>query len=108
MMRDKGLQPERTAMSWLRTQLVLFGASLLLFRTYITHDYTYLALLSFIGIAITFVFSRYIQRRFEKPFTNPNTTSPIDYQVKIWLSVTVSILAFSYALYSLVHHWKTL
>ncbi|QIA65627.1 DUF202 domain-containing protein [Vibrio astriarenae] len=37
MNQVKGLQKERTALSWLRTQLVLFGIGIILFRFSMSH-----------------------------------------------------------------------
>ncbi|MEZ9566680.1 DUF202 domain-containing protein [Vibrio artabrorum] len=106
MIRDKGLQPERTAISWLRTQLVLFGAGLLLLRTYFVYDYILLALSSLVGIVLTFCFSTYIQCRFRKTFTNKNAITKYEYITKSLLSATVSLLALCYAIFSLIQIWK--
>ncbi|UPR30254.1 DUF202 domain-containing protein [Vibrio crassostreae] len=106
MIRDKGLQPERTAMSWLRTQLVLFGAGLLLLRTYFVYDHILLALSSLIGIVLTFCFSTYIQLRFRQTFTDKNAITKYEYVAKFLLSATVSLLALCYAIFSLMQIWK--
>ncbi|PSW43233.1 DUF202 domain-containing protein [Photobacterium leiognathi] len=105
MIRDKGLQPERTAMSWLRTQLVLFGTSLLLSRTYFVHHNKLLALTTLFCIILAFIFSIYIQRRFEKGFTNLNAISSLEYKAKVLLSITVALLAFCYALFNFFRLW---
>ncbi len=69
MTRDPGLQPERTSMSWLRTQLVLFGMGLVIFKISEINGYNGIAIMGVIAMVFAVCCNLYTQKRFNKLFT---------------------------------------
>ena len=99
MNKDPGLQPERTAMSWLRTQLVLFALGLLFFK--VTEQYAF-PRLSLIGILMMFsaiLGTVYCRFRFTQVFENMMTVTRTEYWVKRYLSSLITLMTVGYLIY---------
>lgn len=79
MNKDNGLQRERTALSWLRTQLVLFGIGIVLFRYALFHEQPAIYITSVIAILIAFSCSLFSSHR-----------------IKLIVSTIIFLLAFTY------------
>ena len=98
MTRDPGLQPERTAMSWIRTQLLMFGAGLLLFKIGESNEQYLVAGLGIFCICIAAASTLYLKQRFTKLFSNETAVSRWEFEVKQWLSALLALMAFGYLL----------
>ncbi len=96
MTRDPGLQPERTSMSWLRTQLVLFGAGLLVFKVADNYGVTSISIAGLVAMVFSIYCSFYTQKRFSKLFTNASAMKAQEQNIKKILSAIVCLLSISY------------
>ncbi|MGF1724778.1 DUF202 domain-containing protein [Photobacterium nomapromontoriensis] len=88
-MRDPGLQPERTEMSWLRTELVMCVVGIALIRVGIlTHSLWLTAVgILFITFAVTLTYYSHI--RFTQRFSNAIAVTPREVNVKRLLSTII-------------------
>lgn len=101
-MRDPGLQPERTEMSWLRTELVMCVVGIALMRVGI---FTHSLLLTAVGIiVITFAvtLTYYSHIRFTQRFTNAMAVTPRETVVKCLLSSVLIGANVSYLMFMFV------
>lgn len=96
MIRDPGLQPERTAMSWMRTQLLLFVVSALIFRIAEWKDVHWLALISILTMLFSAISTLYVRQRFESILNVLNLVGRIELLFKMILSISVFSLASAY------------
>ncbi|MGV2986103.1 DUF202 domain-containing protein [Vibrio sp. E150_011] len=92
--RDKGLQPQRTSMSWLRTQLVLLLVVFAYLRVTLAMEYP--TLICLLAGAFTMMGSLYAQNRFSQDFSNSMAVSRLESFIKISLSAIVLLLSTSY------------
>ncbi|MGR5062353.1 DUF202 domain-containing protein [Photobacterium sp. DNB22_13_2] len=96
MSRDPGLQPERTAMSWLRTQLVLFALGLLFLKVTQQSDIIVLPAIGVIAMLSAILGTFYCRYRFTQIFDNDMTVSAKEYGIKLFLSSLILLLAAGY------------
>jgi uncharacterized membrane protein YidH (DUF202 family) len=96
MNRDPGLQPERTAMAWLRTQLVLFVISALVFRVAEQNDLHWLAMIAVFAMLFSALSTQYVRKRFENIIVQSDLIGVLEVVIKKVLSFAVIILAFVY------------
>ncbi|MGF1739151.1 DUF202 domain-containing protein [Photobacterium satsumensis] len=99
MNKDPGLQPERTAMSWLRTQLVLFTIGLLFLKVTQQSVITSLPVMGVIALLSAILGMFYCRYRFTQIFDNNTTVSAKEYWVKSYLSVLIALIAIGYFVY---------
>jgi uncharacterized membrane protein YidH (DUF202 family) len=96
MTRDPGLQPERTSMSWLRTQLVLFAIGLLIFKIANSYGDIVASILGFISMIFAISCSFYTQRRFRPFFIKTPSITVQEQNIKKILTGIISILSLCY------------
>lgn len=96
MSRDPGLQPERTAMSWLRTQLLLFVISALVFRIAEQNDQHWFTAISVATMLFSALSTQYVRKRFENIIVQSDLISNLELVIKKVLSFAVIILALAY------------
>jgi uncharacterized membrane protein YidH (DUF202 family) len=96
MNRDPGLQPERTAMAWLRTQLLLFVISALVFRISEQNNLHWLTAISVITMLFSALSTQYVRKRFENIIVQSNLIGGLEVVIKKVLSFMVIILACAY------------
>ncbi len=96
MNREPGLQPERTSMSWLRTQLLLFIIGVLIVKTSTHMNYQGLAIFGGGAILISLSVFLYVRMRFVKNIVNYKSVGVIDCLVKFFLSIFISFLSTLY------------
>jgi uncharacterized membrane protein YidH (DUF202 family) len=96
MNRDPGLQPERTAMAWLRTQLLLFVISALVFRISEQNNLHWLTAISVITMLFSALSTQYVRKRFENIIVQSNLIGGLEVVIKKVLSFMVIILACVY------------
>ncbi|WEM41196.1 DUF202 domain-containing protein [Photobacterium sp. DA100] len=99
MNSDPGLQPERTAMSWLRTQLVLFALGLLFLKVTEHSHFIALPIMGFITMLLAILASLYSRYRFTQVFENNMTVSANECWIKQSLSLLIALLAIGYLAY---------
>lgn len=97
MTRDPGLQPERTSMSWLRTQLVLFALGLLLFKIADNQGVTSISIAGIIAMSFAICCSFYTRKRFGKLFTDTSVMKATEQNIKKMLSAIVCLISIGYA-----------
>lgn len=93
MNRDPGLQPERTAMSWLRTQLVLFALGVACFKVAAGQLQLVVALLGIITMATSILTTFYKRARFRQLFHDTMAVGHREYNIKRALSILNVLLA---------------
>lgn len=96
LIRDKGLQPERTSMSWLRTQLVLFCVGLIYIRG--TVEFAPLVWIGLTAMVFASVSTLYNKIRFTRQFFDRMAASRDEARVKVALSAVILLLSGSYLL----------
>ncbi len=96
MTRDPGLQPERTSMSWLRTQLVFFGMGLLFFKIAEGRGVISITLIGLITMVFAIYCSLYTQNRFNKLFTNASALKAQEQIIKKVMSGITCLLSLCY------------
>jgi uncharacterized membrane protein YidH (DUF202 family) len=96
MNRDPGLQPERTAMAWLRTQLVLFVISALVFRVAEQNDLHWLAMIAVFAMLFSALSTQYVRKRFENVIGEFDLIGRLELNIKKILSIAVIMLALAY------------
>lgn len=99
MSKDPGLQPERTAMSWLRTQLVLFALGLLFLKATEQSVIIALPVMGVIAMLSAILGTFYCRYRFTQVFDNNMTVSTKECLVKSCLSLLIALLAIGYFVY---------
>lgn len=104
MKRDPGLQPERTSLSWLRTQLVLFGVGLAEVVLLDIHGLSWLALIAIFSVTLALIGSGYFHYRFSGFFRHSQAVAAQEYWVKMAVSAIVGILAACYWVFMLLEH----
>ena len=98
--RDPGLQPERTSMSWFRTQLLMVWVGLILMKLGLYHGVVMFCLVSGIILLTAFAGLLYNQRRFIAHFNDQMAVGDAEIVAKKILSSVVFITATTYGLYT--------
>ncbi|TDR75790.1 uncharacterized protein DUF202 [Photobacterium lutimaris] len=93
------MQPERTTMSWLRTQLVLFALGLLFLKVTQQSDITVLPAIGVITMLSAILGTFYCRYRFTQIFDNDMTVSAKECWVKSYLSLLIALIATGYFVY---------
>lgn len=102
MKRDVGLQPERTSMAWLRTQLLIFAIGVFLVKVGKDNELI-LILASGLLMSCNAVFlTYYINRRFKQGFNSEEAVSLYEYRIKLITTLIVSIGALMYGMSRLI------
>lgn len=96
MTRDPGLQPERTSISWLRTQLLMFGTGALMFKVGLVRSAFILEVFGATLLIFAIIYSYYIRKRFAQLFNDNNAVSLSEFQIKRLTSVIICFASLAY------------
>lgn len=96
MRRDPGLQPERTSMSWLRTQLLMFGTGALMFKVGMLSGSVTSQIFGVILLIFAVLYSYYIRKRFTQRFNDNTAVTLSEFHIKRLTSLLIGCAALAY------------
>ncbi|MGB5446046.1 MAG: DUF202 domain-containing protein [Psychromonas sp.] len=100
--RDPGLQPERTSLSWRRTQLLMVGVGVLLLKVSEKSSNIILLLGAITLLSAAVFLWHYSQQRFSYFFQSTAAVGNKEATIKIVLSVIIFVIAILYGVLSLI------
>jgi len=99
MSRDIGLQPERTALSWLRTQMVIIGLGMIKIKVGLNSGALSLIIAGVLLIVTSFCIYLFTRMRFIKLFNNMVAISKVEFVLKVITSTALVIASLSYIIF---------
>ncbi|PJC86695.1 hypothetical protein CSW98_06795 [Vibrio sp. HA2012] len=105
MIRDPGLQPERTSLSWVRSQLLLIIISTVFFKMGVKYAYHGLNIVSYALFVFSLVIVIYNRYKFNKEWNEQFTVTQLDVTIKAIFSILIvlsCVVLMSYFIFKLI------